>query len=93
MDQHNESGHLNTAIRDQDSVVTNYGAHFRVVAFLPDADGLYCRVDHKHGARMPTADEVLTVARKDQGVRGRFKLLVATEYNNGMTTDFHFARN
>lgn len=75
---HGEAGHLNTYTRDQDSVVTAYGKHYRVVAFLPDASGLSCRVDHVHGARMPSTDEVLTVARKDQGVRGRWKLREAS---------------
>ena len=79
-------GHFNTATRDQDSIVTHHGRHYRVLACLPDYEGLYCRVDHCHGGRMPTVGEVLDVARKDQGVRGKWTLRSATEYeSNGLT--------
>ena len=89
---HGQKGHLNVFTRDQDRCITGYGAHFRVVAFLPDSDGLYCRVDHVHGARMPTTDEVLKVARQDQGVNGRWKLLIAIEHSDGKATDLTFVR-
>ena len=46
---HGKQGHLNTYTRDHDSVVTAFGKHDRVVAFLPNKDGLMCRVDHKWG--------------------------------------------
>ena len=79
-------GHFNTLTKDQDSIVTHYGKHFRVLACLPDHEGLYCRVDHCHGERMPTSDEVLFVARKDQGVKGRWTLKSAVDYeSNGLT--------
>lgn len=89
---HGLAGHLNIYVRDQDRAVTGHGAHFRVVAFLPDAQGLYCRVDHKNGPRMPTPREVLRAARRDQGVKGRWLLHTAAEHPDGKATDFHFAR-
>lgn len=42
-------GHLNTLVRDEQSAVTSFGKHARVVAFCPDRDGLYCRVDRFPG--------------------------------------------
>lgn len=67
-------GHLNRLVRDHDHVVTAFGKHDRVVCCLPDAEGLYMRIDHKWGLGMPTEKQMLTVARKNQGVRGRWKL-------------------
>jgi hypothetical protein len=88
----NTGGHFNTQTDDQDSIVTHHGEHFRVLATLPDHEGLYCRVDHCHGKRIPTVDEILDVARKDQGVHGKWTLAKSTEYeSNGLTrTDFQF---
>lgn len=88
------NGHYNVLVRDHDSIITHFGKHDRVVAFLPDSEGLYCRVDHVWGLGMPTAAQVLDVARKNQGVRGRWSL-VRTEdwtYNGKEATDFHFKR-
>lgn len=72
--EHGNAGHINTIVRDQDSVITGYGKHARVIAFLPDHEGLYCRVDMVWGLRQPTIEEVLTVARKDQGIKGNWVL-------------------
>lgn len=89
---HGEQGHLNIALRDHQSVVTGYGAHDRVVAFLPDADGLYMRVDHKWGLGMPTTEQMLKVAREDQDVRGRWVLDRMERYEDGRATDVYFKR-
>lgn len=89
---HGEEGHLNICKRDQDTAATGNGRHFRVVAFLPDAEGLYCRVDHKHGARMPTPDEVLLAARKTQGIKGRWRHDRDVPHSCGRSTDVYFAR-
>ena len=78
---HGKEGHLNIYALDHDSIVTHYGLHDRVVAFIPqfeieyDKVCLYCRVDLKHNLGEPTTDQILDVARKDQGVRGKFKLI------------------
>jgi hypothetical protein len=90
--EHGEPGHLNIYTRDQDSVITGYGTHWRVVAFLPDCEGLYCRVDAVHGPRAPTPDEILRVARLDQGVRGKWKLNRVEDYPDGKSTEYHFIR-
>lgn len=89
---HGEPGHLNIYTRDQDSVITGYGAHYRVVAFQADSVGLYCRVDHTNGPRMPTEKEILRVARLDQGVKGRWMPMVVEVHPNGTATDCHFLR-
>jgi hypothetical protein len=89
---HGEQGHLNILLRDHQSAVTGYGAHDRVVAFLPNADGLYMRVDHKWGLGMPTVDQMLKVARDDQDVRGRWVLDRMDRYDDGRATDVYFKR-
>lgn len=78
---HGRPGHLNTYLLDQHSASTGRGAHYRVVAFLPNADGLYCRVDHKHGQRMPTDAEILRAARASR-----------MPWPDGSATDIHFTR-
>ena len=96
---HGKSGHLNIFTLDHDSIVTHFGLHDRVVAFLPqfdqehDAICLYCRVDLKHGLGEPTIDQILDVARKDQGVRGKFKLLDKSGiYGNLQSIDYIFEK-
>lgn len=91
-EEHHEPGHLNIYTRDHDSVVTNYGKHDRVVAFLPDADGLYIRVDHRWNLGEPTVAQILEVARKDQGIKGRWSLRLADKWDDGSSTDYHFDR-
>ncbi len=96
----NPTGQFNIYIKDVDSVVTGYGKHQRVCAFLPSFDKdygqtvLYCRVDRKYDLPDPTIKEVLTVARKDQGVKGKWELLNMTEYfSNGMERiEYNFTR-
>ncbi len=89
---HGERGHVNTYTRDHDSVITAFGKHDRVVAFLPDNEGLYARVDHKWSLGEPTESQILAVARKDQGVRGKWRLDRREPWNDGSSTDFHFVR-
>lgn len=89
---HGEAGHLNIYTRDHDSVVTGYGQHDRVVAFLPQGNALYIRVDHLWKLERPTPEQVLTVARKDQGVTGRWVLDRAEPWDDGSSTDYHFVR-
>ena len=89
-DPHGEAGHLNVLTRDHDSIVTHYGQHDRVVAFLPQGDELYIRVDHKWQLGEPTEAQILDVARKDQGVRGRWVLDRAERWDDGSSTDYHF---
>ncbi len=81
---HGEAGHLNIFTRDQDSVITGRGKHARVIAFGPSGEELYMRVDMLWGLRMPTEREMLTAARKDQGLTGRWKLKTTQDYySNG----------
>lgn len=87
---HGKTGHLNVYTLDHDSIVTHYGSHDRVVAFIPQFEQeyykicLYCRVDLGHNLGIPTIDQILDVARKDQGVQGRFKLLYKSGIYNGV---------
>jgi hypothetical protein len=85
-------GDLNIYTRDIDSVVTGFGIHQRVVATQPDQDGLYCRVDLVNNLPEPSVDQVLTVARKDQSVKGKWKLLSKEYYfsNGAERIDYQF---
>lgn len=89
---HGEPCHVNIYTRDHDSVITAHGRHDRVVAFLPQCHTLYIRVDHKWNLGEPTESQILTVARKDQGVKGRWKLDRKTPRADGSSTDYEFAR-
>lgn len=97
--EHLQKGHLNIYQLDHDSVVTGKGAHDRVVAFLPQFEPeyervcLYCRVDTHHKLGEPTIDQILDVARKDQGVKGRYKLISRSEvYGSFNSIDFVFKK-
>lgn len=89
---------VNVLTPDIKSVITGFGKHNRVLACIPSFDSefgcvtLYARVDHVNGLRDPSTEEVLTVARKDQDVRGRFKLIETRLFDDGASTEFHFKR-
>lgn len=80
-------GHANILTLDHESVITGYGKHNRVICFLPDYEGLMCRVDHIWQLPIPTIKQILTVARKDQGVKGKWQLY-KEESNDGSTWYF-----
>ena len=86
------NGHLCRLRRDHESVVTAFGKHDRVVCCLPKGDELYMRIDHKWELGNPTIPQMLTVARKHQGVTGRWVLESMTAWDNGMSTDVVFKR-
>lgn len=92
MNVHGEAGHVNVLTRDQDSIVTGFGKHARVIAFLPQGNELYIRVDHVWGLPRPTEQQILHVARKDQGLRGRWKLARSQDWEYGgiARTDCYF---
>lgn len=91
--EHNKPGELNFYTLDTDSVITAYGKHARVVAFLPKGGQLECRVDIRDELREPTASEVLTVARKNQGLRGRWNFSKREPWpNDSSRVDFIFTK-
>jgi hypothetical protein len=71
---HGQPGHLNIFRRDHDSPITGHGKHARVIAWQPQGATFTARIDLCHADLMtePTAAQVLTVARKDQGHRGQW---------------------
>jgi len=101
-DAHGREGHLNVVVPDECDVVTGYGVHARVVAFHPDHEGLYVRVDRASKVRQvdslypdlpdPTIAQILAVARKDQGIKGKWKLRSREEWPHGHSIDYHFDR-
>jgi hypothetical protein len=93
--EHFEKGHLNIYTKDQDSFVTGYGKHARVVAFIPDTEGLYCRIDYVWGLSVPSEKEILKVAKHYGDARGSWKLKSWKEYENSGTkrADVYFSKN
>lgn len=90
---HNQPGHLNIYELDHESTVTGRGQHDRVVVFLPDHEGLYCRVDHLHGLGMPTEKEILAVAKAwPNNIRGRWILSRTEKHSDGNSTDLFFEK-
>lgn len=87
-----ENRHLNTMIRDHDRVVTGFGSHDRVVAFFPDSEGLYCRVDHVWNLGTPSASEILAVAKSENGTSGKWVLSKVVPHANGKSTDYYFVK-
>lgn len=79
---HGQAGHLNYATLDQDSHVTGHGKHERVVATIPDHNGLYCRVDLKWGLPIPTDKQILKVARYYGDAKGRWERVSAVRYES-----------
>ncbi|MNC58125.1 hypothetical protein D3C75_1078340 [compost metagenome] len=92
MKEHNEKGHLNIFKRDHDSVITGFGKHDRVVAFLPNPEGLYIRVDHLWKLGNPSHEEILKAAKKDQGIGGKWVLDKCEPWDDGSSTDYYFKR-
>ena len=102
MERHGKNGHLNVCVLDQDDIVTSYGKHARVVAFHPDHEGLYVRVDlpamvRRHDPTYPalpepTIDQILSVARNDQGAPGRWRLRSREMFSHGGSIEFRFDR-
>jgi hypothetical protein len=91
---HGQKGHVNAYTLDEQSHITGHGRHARVIAFMPDHEGLYCRVDMTPNLREPTIDEIMTVARKDADVKGRWTLKTVCRYHsNGLERlDYNFTR-
>ncbi len=89
---HGKFGHLNAYRLDHEDPCTGFGRHDRVVAFVPDAEGLYCRVDHVWSLGMPTERQILAVAKHDNGTRGKWRLDRIEPWDNGKSTDCHFVR-
>lgn len=92
MKEHNEKGHINIFKRDHESVITGFGKHDRVVAFLPDHEGLYVRVDHLWNLGCPTNEEILKAAKADQGIRGKWEIVKADKWDDDSSTDYYFKR-
>ena len=91
-------GDLNIYTRDIDSIVTGFGIHQRVVACQPGFDPDYnrtvlcCRVDRVNSLPDPDIKQILTVARKDQGVKGKFKMIDRFEWDNARRITYYFKR-
>ena len=92
MKAHNEKGHLNIFKRDHESVITGKGKHDRVVAFLPNHEGLYVRVDHLWKLGCPTPKEILKAAKADQGIGGKWVFDKCEHWEDGSSTDYYFKR-
>ena len=83
---------INTAVLDVDSVITGFGKHDRVVCFLPDVSGLEMRVDCLHGLGLPTTEQLLTVARLDQNIKGKWRIVDQVAIEPSLINQAKFTR-
>lgn len=78
---HGKYGHVNVYKLDHDSIITSYGKHDRVMAYLPQYDAEYnsivfhATVSHCWELGVPDDTTVLKVSKANQDFKGRFKLL------------------
>ena len=89
---HGKFGHLNTVTLDHDSVVTGYGVHDRVVAFLPKGNECYVRIDHVWALGFPTERQIIDVMHKHQDIKGRWKIDRIEPWDDGHATDVYLVR-
>ena len=92
MQEHGIKGHLNIYTKDEDSVITSFGKHNRVVCFLPKSNTFYARVDRFNEIIDPTIEQILQVAKKDQGISGKWELLERIESHDRKSIDYTFIR-
>lgn len=96
---HGKFGHFNVLTLDHDSPCTGYGKHDRVMTTLPGHDNefgervLYCRVDKVWNLGIPTEEQILQVAREQDGTKGNWVLLKSEEWDNGKSIDYYFKRS
>lgn len=93
-DWHGLYGHFNIVTPDHKSNCTDYGKHDRVCAFMPDHEGLYCRVDTVWGLGMPTPKQILKAAEKQNCQKyGKNWVLDKIEpWDNGESFDVTFKK-
>ncbi|OGU24361.1 MAG: hypothetical protein A2580_09205 [Hydrogenophilales bacterium RIFOXYD1_FULL_62_11] len=75
--EHGEKGHINVLIRDQDSEITSYGRHCRLLVFKDVETGLITiREDIKHGLPESSEADRQKVAKGGQRMHPRNSKLV-----------------
>lgn len=92
MTPHGEEGHVNTCTRDHESVVTGFGTHDRVTAFLPKGEECYVGINRRWNLGFPTEKQIRKVMRDDQGIRGRWKLDRVEPWGDDIHFDVYFRR-
>lgn len=85
--EHGEAGHINIYKRDHDSIITGYGAHDRVVAFLPCPVDCFVRVDTLWNLGIPTDKQIIKIMREDQGIKGKWEVIRRELYPNGKSIE------
>ena len=88
---HFQEGHLNIYVLDQDSVITSYGKHDRVIAFCAKHGEAYARLDLRHGLGIPTDKDIIRVGRT-QGWRGRWRVVSRELWDDGQHYDVQLAK-
>lgn len=89
-ERHWEAGHVNVLVRDQDSQITSYGRHCRLlVGRIVGTDTILIREDIKHGLPESTEQDRQRVAKGWQRVhprRARLKHVSSERYRNPPAT-------
>ena len=84
---------LNTLIEDQNSIVTNFGQHERVVVFSVENNECYCRIDYRYGLRKPTLKDIVRVMDKGlEQIKGNWKITKRIMWDNGKSEDIYLGR-
>ena len=82
-ERHGEDGHLNVYVRDQESYITNYGKHNRLLVFWNPANELYeIREDRKWGLPDSTEKDrqrALKYDRRPHSKNCRFRYVESEE--------------
>ena len=89
---HGLFGHLNVVKPDHKTSVTNFGKHDRVVAFYPEGNTAYCRIDHVWGLGSPNDAEIIKEFKNRNNLRGRWKVVSRELYDDEKSTDVTLER-
>ena len=90
---HGKYGHLNVLQRDHDSMETAFGQHDRVIAFEPQGNRAYCRIDHVWQRGTPTEKQIIAVMKAwPNSIKGRWKLESMAQHDDGSSTDVYLTR-
>ena len=89
---HGKYGHLNVLKIDHESSCTAYGKHDRIVAFCPEGDTGYARIDHVWGLGIPNDTAVIKHFKKHNNIRGNWIVTKREIYPCGKSTDIYLKR-
>jgi len=88
-------GHINVLNLDQESSCTGYGEHNRVVAFCPEGNTMYARIDRVWNLNDPTDAQIIKTCRAQNVIddmRGKWRVVERDEWDDGSAVDIKLER-